>query len=476
MTEKEKELHDKAYQAVVENGDKVLADPYRQAYHLMPPVGLLNDPNGWIQWKGTYHLFFQWNPFQPDHTHKFWGHYTSKDLVNWNEEKIGLAPSEWYEKNGCYSGSAIEKDGQLALLYTGNVKDENNERSSYQCLAVSDDGIHFEKKGPVVDELPEGYTAHFRDPKVWSESGMYYFVIGAQTEELQGQVLLYRSEDFQQWEYVGPLAGSHVNDLSDFGYMWECPDLFSLDGQDVLIVSPQGLEKQGTDFENVYQSGYFLGNADLVKPAFPHGGFKELDQGFEFYAPQTTIDEQGRRILFGWMGVPDSDEEFQPTVAKGWVHCMTIPRVLEVKGNKLYQQPVPELKTLRKDDPLQMKVNTKLGAEAAITPASEIEIDCTEAGVLSLSLRNEITFYYNPAEKLVQLTRPRFRDGELETRHCRIESLEKLHIYLDHSSVEIFINEGEEVMTSRFFPHPEENSVKISGGKGSIIWSSWELM
>lgn len=476
MSEQEKKLHDLAYQSVVENGEAVLADEYRQTYHLMPPVGLLNDPNGWIQWNGTYHLFFQWNPFQPDHTHKFWGHYSSADLINWNEEKIALAPSEWYEKDGCYSGSALEKDGKLALLYTGNVKDENNNRESYQCLAESTDGVHFEKKGPVVDTLPEGYTAHFRDPKVWQEDGVYYFIIGAQTTALAGQALLYRSEDFETWSCVGPLAGSHVNELGSFGYMWECPDLFQLDNTDVLIISPQGLEKEGIKYENVYQSGYFLGKVNLQEPSFQHGEFQELDQGFEFYAPQSTVDDQGRRILFGWMGVPDSDEEFQPTTAKGWVHCMTIPRVLQVHNGKLYQQPAPELKNLRKEEPLEMKVNTYLGAEAAITPASEIAIDCEEAGEFTLSIREGLTFSYDLAEKMVKLTRPRFRDGELEHRHCRLNTLKKLHMFIDHSSVEIFINDGEEVMSSRFFPHTEENSVIISGGKGSIIWSSWELV
>ncbi|SDO50726.1 sucrose-6-phosphate hydrolase [Alkalicoccus daliensis] len=475
MTENEKQLHDQAYQAVVQKGAKVQADPYRQTYHLMPPVGLLNDPNGWVQWKGTYHMFFQWNPFSPDHTHKFWGHYTSEDLVSWNEEKIALAPSEWYEKNGCYSGSAIEKDGELALLYTGNVKDENDERESYQCLAVSSDGISFEKKGPVVDSLPEGYTAHFRDPKVWKENGVYYFVIGAQTEELKGQVLLYKSADFKQWKYAGPFAGSGLNGLGDFGYMWECPDLFSLNGRDILVVSPQGLETKGHDFENVYQSGYFLGEADLEAGSFSHGDFQELDQGFEFYAPQTTVDDTGRRILVGWMGVPDSDEEFQPTVQNEWVHCLTIPRMLEVKNNKVYQQPVPELKKLRGDEPLQMKVNTAFGAEVALTPASEIEIDCEEAEELKLSIREEISLYYDPEKKLLQLSRPRFRDGATETRSCSVAQLSRLHIYLDHSSIEVFINDGESVMSARFFPDPEIPTVQISGGEGRITWSSWEL-
>lgn len=122
------------------------SDPYRQHFHIMPPVGLLNDPNGVVYWKGVYHLFFQWQPFQTGHGAKFWGHYTTRDFVNWKREEIALAPSDWFDKNGCYSGSAVVKDDRLYLFYTGNVRDQDGNRETYQCLAVSDDGLTFEKK------------------------------------------------------------------------------------------------------------------------------------------------------------------------------------------------------------------------------------------------------------------------------------------------------------------------------------------
>jgi beta-fructofuranosidase len=475
MTEREKELHAEAWKEAEKLKNTVEKDPYRQQYHLMPPSGLLNDPNGWIQWQGTYHLFFQWNPYRPDHQHKFWGHYTSADLVGWQLEPIALAPSEWYEKNGCYSGSSIDLNGKLALLYTGNVKDENNNRESYQCLAVSENGIDFEKKGPVVDELPEGYTAHFRDPKVWKENGSYYFVIGAQTENLEGEVLLYRSEDFHTWECLGPIAGAQRNGLGKFGYMWECPDYFRLGSTDVLIVSPQGLDREEMKYENTYQAGYFLGNADLQKVDFQHGEFHELDEGFEFYAPQTTEDEHGRRILIGWMGVPDSDEEYQPTVKEGWVHCMTIPRELHSDGTIITQSPVKELEELREGTPLEMRIALSFGAEAVVTPASEIILDTKEAGDFQLKLRDEAELSYNAADQILTLSRPRFRDGEKETRKCRVDRLEELRLYLDSSSLEVFINQGEKVMTARYFPEQHANTVKVSGADGSLTWKSWEL-
>ncbi len=100
----------------------VANDPYRLDYHIMPPVGLLNDPNGFVYFNGYYHLFYQWNPFATTHGAKFWGHVFSKDLVHWHQAEIALAPDQWYDKNGCYSGSAIVNKEKLYLFYTGNVK------------------------------------------------------------------------------------------------------------------------------------------------------------------------------------------------------------------------------------------------------------------------------------------------------------------------------------------------------------------
>lgn len=167
---------------------KKMKDPYRLTFHLTPPVGLMNDPNGLVYFKDKYHVFFQWNPFGTKHTFKAWGHFSSEDFIQWEEHPPALVPSEWYEKDGCYSGSALTHQGKLYLFYTGNVRTNNGGRESYQCLAVSEDGIHFEKQGPVI-ELPKGYTSDFRDPKVWREKDRWYLVVGAQTESLEG--LLY---------------------------------------------------------------------------------------------------------------------------------------------------------------------------------------------------------------------------------------------------------------------------------------------
>ncbi len=457
-------LIQKAYNEVKKNKNKVMNDPYRLTYHLMPPVGLLNDPNGLIQFKGVYHVFFQWNPFDTAHGAKFWGHYTSKDLVHWREEPIALAPSEWYEKNGCYSGSAVEAGGKLHLFYTGNVKQEDGTRETYQCLAVSEDGIHFEKKGPVL-RLPEHFTAHFRDPKVWKKGKLWYMVVGAQTLDEKGAAVLFHSKDLYHWEEAGTIAGSGMNGLEDFGYMWECPDLIHLNGKNVLLVSPQGLMPEGDLYHNLFQSGYFIGALDYERVKFQHGPFTELDRGFDFYAPQTFLDESGRTILYGWMGITDELEEYQPTIANGWVHALTLPRELELRDGKIFQKPVEELKQLRKGREV---------VEGHICEGISVEllVDFVKSGHFEITFRSEAHLSFD-SDKLT-LKRRNLRTGGLETRSCKIASVSKLRIFMDHSSLEIFVNDGEEVFTARYFPKPDDVTISIHG-EAKFNWTKWNL-
>jgi beta-fructofuranosidase len=474
------ELINKANQEVERNREMVENDPYRLRFHLMPPVGLLNDPNGFIQFKGVYHLFYQWNPFETSHGAKFWGHFTSKDLINWEHQPIALAPSEWYEKNGCYSGSAIEHEGKMVLFYTGNVKDENGDRETYQCMAVSQDGITFEKKGPVI-HLPEGYTAHFRDPKVWNKDNTWYMVLGAQDLDEQGKVVLYSSSDLKNWDLLGPITGSFMNQLGTFGYMWECPDLFELDGKDVLLVSPQGLEPEGDLYHNLFQAGYFVGELDYEKASYQHGSFTELDRGFDFYAPQTTIDEKGRRLLFAWMGITDENEKYQPTIEKGWIHAMTLPRVLTRKGEKVIQQPVEELQQLRRNEVSYNEVQlttSNVALEGLKGEAVELLLDemICEGDTFEINFRGGARFVYSPKVGKMSLHRENFKDASIESRHCMIDSVKKLHVFMDTSSIEIFVNGGEEVFTARYYPDAADQSITFSAdGLVQFDLKKWDL-
>lgn len=455
-------------------------DPHRLQYHLMPAVGLLNDPNGLIQYKGTYHVFFQWNPFGTVHGAKCWGHCTSQDLIYWQEHPPSLVPSEWYERDGCFSGSAVEVDGDMVLFYSGNVGHDNNILETYQCMAVSHNGFIFEKKGPVV-LLPEGYTSHFRDPKVWKRDGVWYMVIGAQTFSQEGAVVLFASSDLKEWELKGTLAGNRINGLIDFGYMWECPDFFELDGNDVLIVSPQGLEAKESFYHNVFQSGYFVGKWNVGTTEFPHGEFIELDRGFDFYAPQTFHDQLGRRIMLGWMGMTDEQETHQPTIEKGWVHALTIPREIELKNNRIIQKPVQELQKLREENGFQCRTSiedeTKTWPELAGT-VSEIKACFHEnqADTIKIEIRKNLSIVYIQHMKRLTLERKRFIDGKIESRSCFLDKLEDLHIFLDTSSIELFVNGGEEVFTARFFAEATDVDVFITAdGRVDATLEKWNL-
>ena len=291
---------------------RALADSHYPQWHPAPVTGLMNDPNGFIWFAGRYHLFYQWNPLGCDHRYKCWGHWSSADLVHWQHEPMALMPDEEYDRNGCYSGSAVDNNGVLTLCYTGNVKFDDGGRTAWQCLAVQNDDGTFAKLGPVLP-LPDGYTGHVRDPKVWWHDGLWYMVLGAQDRQQRGKVLLFTSADLHTWASCGEIAGHGVNGLTDAGYMWECPDLFELDGTHVLICCPQGLAREPHRYLNTYPAVWMRGAFDYQTPAFAHGELHELDAGFEFYAPQTTVAEDGRRILIGWMGVPDGEEMLQPT-------------------------------------------------------------------------------------------------------------------------------------------------------------------
>jgi len=478
-TVREKQLIHEAEEAVDQYAQVVMNDPNRLNFHLMPPVGLLNDPNGMIHYKGVYHVFFQWNPFACEHGAKFWGHYTSPDLVNWKLEPIALAPSEWYEKNGCYSGSAVEKDGEMLLFYTGNVKDEQNNRDTYQCLARSRDGISFQKKGPVIT-LPEGYTAHFRDPKVWGQDGKWYMVVGAQSLQEEGRVVLFSSLDLEEWTCHGAIAGSNMNGLGDFGFMWECPDLFSLDGAEVLIVSPQGLEADGHHYNNLYQSGYFIGSFTEKEAKFEHGVFTEMDRGFDFYAPQTMLDATGRRILIGWMGIPEENEKDHPTIEHQWIHCMTLPRKLELIEGKLYQTPVVELENLRKEVLWQGKVEFSSDSRGQGPSFQESALELLvkdfqgESSRFEISFSDTCRFVYDAKAQLAILERKRFKGEDFETRSCKLSSLESLHIYKDTSSIELFINNGQEVFTARIFGSTSETTFAAEGLE-TLTLEAWRL-
>ncbi|GEK90523.1 sucrose-6-phosphate hydrolase [Alkalibacterium kapii] len=433
-----------------------IVDDHTINYHIRAQKGLINDPNGLIYFKDKYHVFFQWNPEGTTHENKHWGHAVSDDLVNWSYLKPALSPDNWYDKNGCYSGSAIEKDGKLYIFYTGNVKKAQGERESYQCLAVSKDGIHFEKHGPLF-EHPGDYTAHVRDPKVWKGNESYWMVLGAQTQDLKGTAIIYSSKDLLSWDFQGELT----DEPSDFGYMWECPDLLRLNKKDVFVFSPQGIEAKGTLYQNIFQTGYMLGHFENGRFTPEIKEFNEMDRGFEFYAPQSFEDDQGRTLVFGWMGaMPPKQEAAVPTVKDGWIHHLSLPREIMFVKNQLIQKPVDELKKLRIQSYDMLKDISK--KDNVLFTTSEQEITCkwdTCASSFTWTLRNEIDLRYEASERKFTIERTNWLDSTRETRTVYLkETLSSLQLFLEDSAMEVFLNDGREVFSLRYFNNERTDS------------------
>lgn len=248
-------------QQALNTGRARVVDDYRPGYHLAPPAGWMNDPNGVVYFRGEYHVFYQHYPFDAKWGPMYWGHAKSADLVHWQHLPIALAPGDEVDRDGCFSGSAVVHGDTLALIYTGHawlgeVGDERFIRQ-VQCLATSVDGIHFVKHGAVIEAAPHASIMHFRDPKVWRQDEHWYLIAGARLED-QPLLPLYRSADLHTWEFLDYVASGSDGD----GYMWECPDLFRLDGRDVLLYSPQGMPAQGYAQLNKYHTGYRVGRLD----------------------------------------------------------------------------------------------------------------------------------------------------------------------------------------------------------------------
>ena len=421
----------------------------RPQWHVYPEQGLLNDPNGLVYFKGKYHVYYQYNFRDTTHRFKAWGHRTSSDLLTWSEEDIPLVPSEWYDKDGCYSGGAFVKDDCLYLFYTGTVMEEDGSKSSYQCLATSTDGYHLVKQGPILPH-PEGYTRHVRDPQVFQgTNGRYYMLLGAQTNDLRGTTLTYQSDDLHTWK----LMGETVPSVSLDSYMWECPNLVRLDEYDYFIFSPQGLPKEAERFRNVFSTTYYAGRFDEETGCFtPFTPLEELDKGFDFYAPQVFKGPQDESIMFGWAGVPTPEEESAiPTIAKGWVHTLTAARLLKEKDKRLVALPVipDQLKTLSEEKNSCVIISQCSGA-IRIMPQKEEWRVVSEAWQLSYR------------DQTLTLERQNWYTKQPEYRVVYRGKIQTLLITIDKSIGELYINDGDAMATFKFFTNNNNMSIKYT--------------
>ena len=445
---------------------------YRLTHHLMPPTGWLNDPNGLCYYKGRYHVFFQYSPFDAFGGLKFWGHYSSEDMINWRYEGVPLLPDSIYDCHGVYSGCAVPEKDKLHLFFSGNVKMDgdydyiNNGRQASTLHVESEDGIHFGDKEVSIfyKDYPEDFTCHIRDPKVWKQDEKYHMVLGGRKKGDKGAVLFYSSEDMKTWQFERELTTEDA-----FRYMWECPDYFELGDKEILSVSPQGLESEEFRYQNIYQSGYFI----LKDKKTDKKEFREWDMGFDFYAPQTFQDEKGRRILIGWMGMPDADKEYTNPTAKqeGWQHCLTVPREVTYKNGMLYQYPAEELDSLRRDrtaiDEEKSQVSVKGPFDGEITFGGS---RCR------ISLGNNLFLDHENGVVALSLSETAGAGRKVRKAHIPSGELKSVRILADTSAAEIFINHGEVVFSTRYYPETAGQTVKVEGDKFSGMIYDMEKM
>lgn len=443
-----------------EKEEKIL---FREHFHLMPPVGWLNDPNGLCQFEGVYHAFFQYSPFDAEGGVKMWGHYISDNMLDWKYQGVALYPDQPFDCHGVYSGSALVEDGKMYLYYTGNVKLEDGEydyirtgREGNTVLVSSEDGIHFGHKKQLMrnTDYPDDLTCHVRDPKVWKEQDTYYMVQGARTKEDVGQILIFTSKDKVNWKFK-----SRIESKEPFGYMWECPDYFTIGDKKILSASVQGLEGGIWEERNVYQSGYFEVEGDILS-SYKLGEYKLWDYGFDYYAPQSFETEDGRRIHISWMGMPDCEAYTNLTIADGWQHCFTLPREIYVKDGKICQRPVRELDY---KEAITKTAENKLQADSC--KAYDLKIDKIQNNQFCIALAEELLLEYTDGRFRMRFTdnRKTCVSAGRDCRYVETDEVTNIRVIADVSSVEVFVNDGEYVFSTRYYPDKYSINVQAEG-------------
>ena len=428
--------------------ENVKKDKNRLHFHMMPPTGWMNDPNGLCEFQGVNHIYFQYTPFLAGWGTKLWGHYTTKDWIHYKEEEPFLYPDEEWDRDGVYSGSAYTCEDGIHYFYTGNVKlwDKDydyimNGREQNTIHVFSPDGknIAYKKLVMTNDDYPVNMSKHVRDPKIYKKDGRYYMIQGGRDAESYGCALLFCSDDLEHWKWYDT-----VRTAKPFGYMWECPDYFEVDNSQVVIFSPMQLFKDGKaeDAQTVcMQVTFDKETCDMKLPE----KYQFLDYGTDLYAPQSTLDESGRRILTAWLRMPE------PVDGK-WQGMMCIPRVVEAKENHIYFRVHPNIQaayTKEISEPSEadesgyrlrfsLEDGDKVNVGGYVISREGNKI-CTDRSALFEKFPNH----------RVKFETPELKDGfEIEA-------------YVNPNQISVFVNNGEAVITNTVYDLKKEINTDV---------------
>lgn len=417
----------------------------KQKLHLKAPDNWVNDPNGFIYYKGYYHLFYQYFPYGPRWGTMHWGHAVSRDLVTWEHKGLALYPTLKEDRNGCFSGSAIEFEGKIHLVYTG-VKYEainpgdphlclNDQFESSQLMISSEDGFAFDNEHgkeviiPAIQNPEVGDRTHTRDPKVWKGREGWFLVLGSTLHGKQGEVLIYYSSDLHKWSYR-----NRVFKGPEYGWMWECPDYFETDGIGILLVSAMGLT-QNEEKEKNHSICFYCSFDEKTGTMELSDTYQFLDYGMDLYAPQTTLDQEGRRILTAWVRMPE-------VTKGGWIGMFCSPRVVEVKAGHIFFRLHPHVQKAysRKISDVSQASGDGYMARFCLEDGESADIGGFVIRRKGSQVFTDRTSVYPDIEGAhLRSETPELRDG------CRLEVL------VDKNLIEVFINEGEYVISNAVY-------------------------
>ncbi|MCY3834651.1 MAG: glycoside hydrolase family 32 protein [Chloroflexi bacterium] len=453
-------------------------DIHRPTYHFLPAANWMNDPNGVIQWRGRYHLFFQYNPDGAYHANMHWGHAVSDDLLHWEELPVAIAPTpNSPDQGGVFSGCMVDDGGLPTAIYTG-VNDDYSRQ--VQCLAFGNEDLSYWTKhsgNPVLSEIPAHcfQARDFRDPFVWREADGWYMTISGHINGVGGAALLYRSDDLRDWQYLHPLF---VGDSARHGDNFECVNFFPLGECWVLIVSSMFDGGGATVLALVgrYENQRFIPESETV-----------YDAGYG-YAPLTHVDAQSRRLIWAWIREGRSVSQQKQA---GWSGVQAIPRVLSLDSrNRLVSHPAPEIKALRRDGfraeagDLAEDVLPLRGLALDI----EVEFDASLADICGIELarspdgREKVAITYDARTQALRVTRQYAGeeaeyDNEAQGLAHRLDPGEhlRLRILLDGSVIEAVAN-GRSRVTSRFYvSNSDSQGLRLINRRALRSLNIWQL-
>lgn len=441
-------------------------EQYRPVFHFTPETGWMNDPNGMVYFDGEFHLFYQYNPYGNRWQNMHWGHAVSTDLVSWTYLPVALAPDSL---GAVFSGSAVVDvintagfgKNAMVAIYTSAGKVQS------QSIAYSTDrGRTFTKYdgNPVI---PNQGITDFRDPKVMWHANSGQWVMSLATKQT---ITFYGSPDLKNWNRLSEFG----NGIGSHAGVWECPDLFPLEymGQEkwVLLVS---INPGGPNHGSATQ--YFIGNFDgktFVADPLPYPLW--LDYGRDNYAGVTwsnVPESDGRRIFIGWMSNWDYANDVPTQLFRS---ATTVPRELGIVNNGKHlvvsSNPVEELKSLRGKQQLQGDkwiTDTLVIEKITDTKQGVFEVQMNikpeNAKVFGFSLANAegelVRFVFDLHQGSVMVDRTRSGKTDFHPNFASVpyaplplKKLYKIKLLVDKASSELFIDDGELVLTNIHFP------------------------